>query len=272
MAKHRKLRPVLTAFCDETGTHSTAPLTCFGGYVFDRDGIDKFNQRWTSLLQPLRSRGIKSFHAAPCNSGDAEFSKLSAAERNVLFGDLIDLVRSTAKVGMLAAIEDAVFSEVMSRNKVQAYTGTKYTACAIRALSIIAEWVNRENYQDQIEYLFESGNDSMGELDGMMRQIAGTPHLASRLRYGGHAFAPKYSSLPLQSADLWVWLWQKSFSEQKQSPYLKNLLREPGRIPHLVSHMSDPSLNILAMVNMFYGVKSEKKYPEQTGKVREYTI
>lgn len=36
----------------------------------------------------------------------------------------------------------------------------------------------------------------------------------------------------------------------------------------IVQHITDTSLNILAMVNMFYGVKSTRKYEAQTGPIK----
>jgi len=260
----------LTAFCDETGTHGCAPLTCVGGYVFDEDGQKAFTEKWAEVMEPLRRRGIRYFHAAPCNAGDEPFSNLNFAERQALFGDLISLVRDTAKFGMAAGIEDHIFKEVMERNKVQEFTGSKYTACALRSLSSLQQWADEQGFDGKILYRFESGNEHQGEADCMMRCIADSPDLSKRFRYEGHSFEPKYSLLPLQAADLWVWLWQRAFSDENWSAYLRSLLRKPGHIPHYVHHMTDLSLNMLALVNMTYGVKSNREYERQNGKVRTY--
>jgi len=267
-----QLVTILTAFCDETGTHAGAPLTSVGGYVFDKEGQQLFSQQWAAVLQPLKEKGIRYFRASACQAADGPFANLSSAERDALFGDLIRMVRGTGKFGMAAGIEDCVFQEVMHRNKVQGYTGTKYTACALRCLTLLGQWADENNYEGGIEYLFESGNQSQSEADHMMRQIADNPELASRFRYVGHGFHPKYSLLPLQAADLLVWLWQKACAEEAFSPYFQSLRKQPGAIPHYVVHLSDTSLNIMAIVNMHYGVRSNQPYESQEGNVRIYTV
>ncbi len=263
----------LTAFCDETGTHDPAPLTCVGGYVFDEEGQRAFTEKWAKTLEPMKQRGIRCFHAADCNAANAPpFSSLSLAERKAFFDDLISLIRSTAKFGMAAAIEDQTFKQVIKRNKVQIFTGSKYTACALRSLIFIQQWADERSFDGTIFYRFESGNEYQGEADFMMKRIARTPELRQRFRYEAHSFEPKYSLLPLQAADLWVWLWQRAFSQNKQSAHLRSLLRKPEHIPHFVHHITDLSLNMLALVNMFYDIKSNRQYEAQDGKNRHYSM
>jgi len=110
---------VLISCLDETGTHAGAPVTSVGGYLFDKDGQERFTEKWAEVLQPLRARGIRYFHASECSAPDGPFRNLSLAERLALFGDLIELIRQTVKFGMVTAIEDRVFQDEMQRNKVQ---------------------------------------------------------------------------------------------------------------------------------------------------------
>src|SRR6266702_1923515 len=267
-----KLVAVLTAFCDETNTHAGAELTCVGGYIFDEDGQNRFTEKWADVLKPLRSRGIRYFHASACHAVEDEFKNLRFAERRALFGDLIALIRNTAKFGMAIGIHEKTFKQVIERNKFQAYTGTKYTACALKALDSLGRWANEENFHGKISYRFESGNEHQNEADFMMRQIEASPEMSEAFRYGGHAFEPKYSLLPLQAADLWVWLWQRICTQEQAvpDPYWENLRRKPGTVPHYVHHMGNVSFNLLAMMNMMYEVKSNRKYESQLGENKKY--
>jgi len=106
----------------------------------------------------------------------------------------------------------------------------------------------------------------------MMEQIAENPELSARFRYGGHGFDPKHTLLPLQAADLWAWLWQKNYGQKKFDAFTKSLFRSPGRIPHYVTEVTDVSLNVLALENMFYGVQSNRRYETQDGKVRIFRV
>jgi hypothetical protein len=170
-----KLVAVITAFCDETKTDDRSDLSFVGGYIFDADGQKAFTEKWAGVLKPLSSRGIRYFHASPCHANEDEFKNLSFAERRALFGDLISLIRSTAKCAIAVSLFDKDFKEILQRNKFQEYTGTKYTACALRAVSGIAQWAHDEKIEGKISYRFESGNEHQPEADFMMRQIESNP-------------------------------------------------------------------------------------------------
>ena len=264
-----KLVAALTVFCDETCTHKGAPVTCVGGYVFEENPEHEFTEKWADVLEPLRERGIRYFHASPCDAPDDEFVCLSYAERLALFGDLISLVRRTAKIGLAATIKDEVFKAAMARNKIQRFTGSKYTACALRLFAALGIWADNNAIEGKILYQFESGSGSQDEADLMMKRIAASPELAARFRYGGHGFQSKESLLPLQAADLWVWLLQKSLREGKRSPYMRNLLSKPGSIPHYVDEYSEIDLGIHAMINWFYDIDS---IPEEASEDGERSV
>jgi len=267
-----KLVAVLTAFCDESNTHKGAEFTCVGGYMFDEDGQKRFTEKWAKVLEPLKPKGIRYFHASACEARDDEFANLSYAEKLAFFGDLIALIRSTAKFGFVVGIEESTFATVIARNKFQEFTGTKYTACALRALESLGKWADEAKFDGKISYRFESGNQHQGEADFMMRQIEASQDLSEQFRYGGHSFEPKYSLLPLQAADLWVWLWQRMVTQEQVAPdqYWENLRRSPGKIPHYVHVMKTVSFNLLAMMNMFHGIRSNKEYEKNPTK--HYTI
>ncbi len=267
-----KLVAMLTAFCDETGTHAAAPLTCVGGYLFDEESQKTFSEEWAEKLKPYRSRGVKFFHSSPCDAGDGPFANLSKAERDAMFGDLIALTRATAKCAAVAGIEESIYRGCSERLLAQSYTGTKYTACVLQFLYMIGDWATEQKIEDKIFYIFADGEEAQDEVDSMMKQIENMPDLSNRFHYGGHQFSKQATVLPLQAADLWAWIWQKCWARKEWTPYAKALLKRPGHIPHLANNMSDISLSIHAMVNMDKGLKSNREYPKQTGKVRKYTV
>lgn len=267
-----KLVAVITAFCDETKTDERSDLSFVGGYIFDAEGQKAFTERWATVLKPLSSRGIRYFHASPCNAGVDEFESLNFAERCALFGDLISLIRSTAICAIAISLFDKDFKDIIRRNKFQEYTGTKYTACVLRAISGIAQWAHDGKLDGKISYRFESGNEDQPEADFMLRQIEKNPELSEQLRYGGHAFEPKYSLLPLQAADLWLWLCQRMWNKKERNPYWDNLRQQPGAIPHYVHKMSSASVGFMALMNMTNRIKSNREYEKQTGHPRTYTI
>jgi len=247
-------------------------MTCVGGYVFDENGEKNFTSEWVEVMQPFKSRGIEFFHANKCYPRVGDFEAISEDEKNLLFNSLIALTRRTAKFGMVSGIKDSVFTEVMQRNKFQTFTGSKYTVCALRSLTLVQQWANENNFDGKIVYLFEDGNEHRGEADEMMKTIKKSPQLRKDFCYEDHGFLSKSLLPPLQAADMFVWLFQKWFSESNQDPFLRDLLLPEGGISHLYQPISDLSLGMLALMNMHYGVKSKRKYETQTGKVIKYSV
>jgi hypothetical protein len=264
---------LLTAFCDETHVQNSAEFSFVGGYIFDAEGQQRFTEKWAAVLRPLQSRGVRFFHAAPCHAGQDAFNNISFAERRALFGDLISLIRATAKCGIAVSLQDEIFKKAIERNKFQEFTGAKYTACSFRLLTAIAAWADENKFEGKIAYRFESGNEHQSEADFMMRQIENNSALSEQFRYGGHSFEAKDALLPLQAADLWVWLCQKMWYQENNGPdpYWDNLRKQPG-IPHLMHKIGDVSFGTLAFMNMALGIKSNRDYEKQTGNVRRYTI
>jgi hypothetical protein len=184
-------------------------MTCMGGYVFDEDGEKEFTSEWVKVMQPFKSRGIEFFHANKCYRLWGDFKVIDETEKNMLFNSLIALTRRTAKFGMVSGIKDGVFTEVMHRNKFQTFTGSKYTVCALRSLTLVQQWADENKFDGKILYLFESGNEHRGEADEMMKKIKKTPQLRKDFRYENHDFLSKSLLPPLQAADMFVWLFQK---------------------------------------------------------------
>jgi hypothetical protein len=264
------LAVILKAFCDETCTHAGAPLTCVGGYIFDEKGERMFSKEWVEIFKPFKDRGIDCFHANKCYKRTGQFSALTDdSERDFLFNSLIALTLKTAKLGIVSGIEDKVFKAVMERNKFQTFTGSKYTVCTLRSLSLIEQWANENKFDGKVIYLFESGNEHQGEADEMMGIISKDKKLRADFRYENHDFIKKSLLPPLQAADMFVWLFQKWSAEGTPTAFLNSLLND-RRFPHIYQPISDLSLNMLALLNMTHGVKSKRKYESQTGKVKHY--
>ena len=277
-----KLTAVLTAFCDESmsgpNADSESKITCVGGYLFNEDQQKSFSEQWSVILKPLKSKGISYFHAYNCFNRIDEprnkWSNLNFAERYGLMGDLVTVIRSSAIMGFVAKIDDQIFDREMARNKLQNSVGSKYAICTFRVLNFWGRWANENSLQGKIIYRFESGNEHEPELGYMLKQIADNPILSERFRYGTHSFEPKDAMLPLQAADLLMWLLQRSKSPTTQTRELfKRLLFQSGRdVAHKIEHITSISLNMTALEFMDLNIRSNKKHPEQTGPVRTYSF
>ena len=183
-----------TALCDETGIHDDAPITAVGGYLFDEDGHRRFTESWFETLRPFKDRGIDLFHAGECFEGHGKFKALDDTERDGLFRSLIALVRTTAKVGVLCSLEDRAFETIRS-NKLRVYSGSKYTASAMRIFPFVGDWLRKSGLQGSVLYLFESGYEYWKEADFMMEQAVVSPEFREASFYSNHDFQSKRGQL-----------------------------------------------------------------------------
>src|SRR5438128_1454790 len=264
----------LTALCDETGIHDDAPITGVGGYVFDEDGHRNFTASWFETLRPFKDRGIEFFHAGDCFEGHGKFAALIDTERDGLFRSLISLIRATAKVGLLCSLEDQAFETAIRSNKLRVYSGSKYTACALRMFSFVGDWMRRSELDGSVLYLFENGYEYWKEADCMIEQAAARPDFREASFYSNHDFQSKRGQLAFQAADLFLWLWQKYKREKVKHEYFVELIKPPRRIPHIEREVTHLDVFHLAFGNMDKGIKSNRKkspdYDLQTGEVRTY--
>lgn len=242
-----------------------------GGYVFDEGGEQEFAKEWVRFLEPFSRRGIKAFHANKCHGLKGEFNVLGKEEKERLFTSLIALTKRTAKLGIVSAIRDEVFKTVIARNKFQAFTGSKYTICALRSLTFIEQWADENKFEGKIVYQFESGNEHQGEANAMMNAIKNSPQTRAAYYYQHHEFIEKRLLPSLQAADMLVWLFQRWFSRSHQDHFLKTLL-EKGSIKHMYQEITDLSVSMLALQNMHYGIKSDRKYETQKGPTKTYRM
>ncbi len=265
-----------TTLCDETGIHDDAPITGVGGYVFDEDGHQQFTESWFETMRPFKDRGIEFFHAGECFERKGKFEVIDETEKDTLFRSLIALTRRTAKVGIVCSIEDQAFTTAIRRNKLRMYSGCKYTACALRLLPFVGNWLRNAQLDGSVLYLFENGYEYWKEADFMIGQAASNPEFRRAAVYSNHDFQSKRGQLAFQAADLFLWLWQKYKREKVKHEYFVELLKPPEKLPHIEREVTHVDLGILAMDNMGKGIKSNRKkspdYDLQTGKIKTYRL
>jgi hypothetical protein len=118
-----------------------------------------------------------------------------------------------------------------------------YAICCYWCLMYARIWANRNNYQGDIAYFFESGHASQGEANRIMNDIFLVDELRSFYRYASHTFADKRKVLPLQTGDILAWQWRKNVKERiagnmKPRADLLSLLEKE----HLTTHFGESML------------------------------
>ena len=108
--------------------------------------------------------------------------------------------------------------------------------------------------------MYEAGWEFEREAANFFSQIEKSPTLKKRYRLGERTFIQKHAAPHLQAADLLAWEWQRSHGtamRRVERPWrltLKSLCERP----HFVEYLSDVGIGIHAMVNMVYGLQSNR--------------
>jgi hypothetical protein len=120
----------------------------------------------------------------------------------------------------------------------------------------------RNQFEGDIDYVFESGCDKQQEASEFMVRLDKNPKLKAGLRVGNWGFAPKKRELALCSADFLCWEWQRNYvqatknladiSWDQRSEFKILLSPNPTEIYH--QRISKENLSSQAMTNAAHGI------------------
>jgi hypothetical protein len=245
---------VIQAFCDESGTHASAPSFCVGGYLFYPQKATFFHDEWRKILLPLRSKGITHFHAADLAAKEREFGNLSDPGRDALFRSLIDLIHSTAAIGIVGEIKrDAYRKWVAACPRFAKQAGSEFAIACMQCLFAFAKWVG-ERGETEIVYRFEAGNKpQMDEISALLNAVSSNPKVKEALRFREYGFSPKGETAhPLEAANLLLWAYQKLNVDQNACPdYVKisRRLLYKSKIHHHILDLEPQIMSFQALYN-----------------------
>jgi len=249
------MTPEFHAFFDETGTHAGSSRICVAGYLFFAEGANEFARLWEARVRPLLPSGVEVFHSSGC-IGERE-------KKDEILHTLVQTIKETMVVGAVVAIEKSAYeAEAQRQPQFRRILGSAYSVCAMRCAQYMAVWLERNALAGRIKYFFEAGNEHEGEAKHFLSQIEQNRELKERYRMDEYSFVPKGGAPQLQAADLLAWEWQRNHetamnpehSGREWRPTLTSLCERP----HYAELLTGTRLGILAMVNLFYGLQSNR--------------
>jgi hypothetical protein len=192
----------MEAFIDESGSHDGSPVLCLAGYLFESEGVATFHLEWKAML---RRYGLPYFHMVDCAHGMGAFGTLSMEQRIAVEIEAIDIIKQRSLYGFTCTVNESDYVAVfkpLSKDRWSSYYFS-LTNC----LTMVANYMRRNDKQGTINYRFESGHADQSRANTIMRGVFTTERLRSQFFYGGHSFEIKEKCLPLQAADLLAWQW-----------------------------------------------------------------
>jgi hypothetical protein len=259
MVRHGSWGVALRAFFDETGTHNGHPLTAVAGFLFDSRGLDKFEAAWQKRTADLK----EPFQTYDCVHGREQFEGWPEPQRLLLMHDLPEIIIQTRVCGFLSFIESNEYDQWCKENpRYVSWIGSPYTVCLMKCVETAGLIARQNQFDGDIDYVFESGCDKQQEASEFMLRLDKNPKLKAGLRVGNWGFAPKKREPALCSADFLCWEWQRNYVEatknladiswKPRSEFQILLSPNPTEIYH--QRISKENLSSRAMTNAAHGI------------------
>lgn len=246
----------LFAFVDETGTHSGHPVTAVGGFLFDDQGVERFESSWKKRTSELR----EPFHASDCFHGYGQLERWPKPQRLLFMHDLPEMIIENRIFGFIAFMETAEYTEWCKENAhLVSRVGSPYTACLMQCVEIAGVAVKDRKLQGNITYVFEAGCDKELEASKFLAGLEKNGLLRAGLRVEGHAFVSKWKEPALCSADFLCWQWQKNYIDNPVIEHVSSdfkILINPDPTEMYLQKMTKFHLGSRALANIIHGVVS----------------
>ncbi len=189
----------IEAYFDESGTHEGEPVMCVAGFLFEKTKCEEFDREWRQMFADFR---VSYFHMTEIEACAPDYCHLGTDLRKALVRRAIGIIKKTFTYGLAVSAETPIYEKLMPAHRL---IGGPYTHCATGCMRGTRVWAERNNYHDDIAYVFESGHEHEFQTYEIMSKIVKTPQAKKDYRYGGHSFQEKKKSTPLQAADLLAW-------------------------------------------------------------------
>jgi len=228
----------LYAYLDESKSGG-GEIVCSAGYLFEGPKARQFRIEWQEFLD---SKRIKFFHATDdIRRPDAEeiFSTLASLTKRTAFHGFVNFLHPKA----LKAIDKSI----------RGYVGSSFSMATLGCMNIMGKRAKREG--KSVVYFIENGNRFDGELRDFLRQIKNDRRQIELYALAAADTVDKREVIQLQAADLFAWSFSRSHYRGRWEEKLKELIRDKT----LFHSMTTYNPTMLAMLNSFHGMQSNRK-------------
>lgn len=194
---------ILTAYIDESGTHSPCPFTVMAGYVGDARKWARFDKRWAKLLG---KHGLTHFHATDVVGGGGPFKGWSADRRRNLVDHIDNIVHDYPLFGFSSVLRDDDYDRfyIAGHRPKKLQLDSKYGLLFRCCLSHVTETLLRQDDLPrplELHVIMEDGHKNRGDVERLTDIIRknAPPQVSAMVRTV--TFAEKKRTPGLQAAD-----------------------------------------------------------------------
>src|SRR5215831_14582266 len=104
------LMPMISVYCDDSGTHSESRVAAVSGYISNVGQWEIFTKEWSSTLRDFK---VQRMHRADLESLRGEFKGWSRARRETFLQRLHSILKRRTKVAIGSAVITKDFEEIV---------------------------------------------------------------------------------------------------------------------------------------------------------------
>ena len=195
---------MLTAYTDDSGTHSESEVAVAAGFVSDvgRWGPGKFETDWKVAL---RVAGIleKGFHTTDFKAGWGPYRNWSEQEKNSLYDALIQAINKHTMFGFSAAVKKDDYDELVTgrlREKLGGHYRFVVAACVFGIQRKLRS--GPLHVPEPIKYVFAQGTKGNDEVYNLFQELSKFPGVKGDFGIEGvPPFEPAKSVCQLQASE-----------------------------------------------------------------------
>lgn len=188
--------PILTIYCDDSGTASENRVAVVAGYVGQDVQWERFQKEWKAVLKGF---GVQQMHRADLEALQGEFKKTrdwNKTRRREFLQELYPIIRKRTKIPIGSAVIKEDFEAIIPEH-LKAMFGGVYGWCVHECIVAVGKWCAQRQYRHPIQWVFEAGTKGQGQVSIIFENLA--VHEKCHIR--SLEFCGK-NVVPLQSADV----------------------------------------------------------------------
>lgn len=196
--KETDLYMILTAYLDESGTHSQSPVLIMAGYLGNKDQWNDFEEAYNKLRQKF---GFRVFHAKDFRATHGEFISWSREKKADLLKAFYLITEQHLEVGFATVLEKQDYNSVYrprgeKLKKIQ--LDTAYGMCFRESLSFLVGYAAKHfDERPTVNIVLETGHTHVGDCYRIFHSIkTSNPEL-----FGSFTLETKASCAVVHAAD-----------------------------------------------------------------------
>jgi hypothetical protein len=217
----------LTAYFDESGTHSESAAVAVAGYVSLPERWASFEIEWRRALDDY---GLDHFHMTDFANGAQGYQHWPEAQKRIRLGRFMDIINAHVIGSVGTSVPRASFERIFSK-KAKAHCGGAYGLAAMSNAMVISRIVAGLNdlrpWDIWVDYVYETGSLGRGQVQRLFDLNRNDPGRRNDFRGRSLGFREKRELGALQAADI------LAYELYRELPRQLGLVSRPPRLRHL---------------------------------------